>query len=224
MHRTPSEALQNAVFFRLGLGDEEKAVNDAKLFEKNYRRKYPLESSQVNFSLGSIDERQGDMQKVVNHYRASSRVQEDRAAARDYPGERERRAAYSTWRRRTMPPRPRTRPRPRRTSAPRSTVAGQQGPVRPLPCATISKECYPASRRSARLRPSSTWQVATSISSPDQIPRVQDQGERQGRGADKKKAMQDVFQKWMAEDFTKWLGEKAKALEIAQKSYEGLRS
>jgi hypothetical protein len=42
------------------------------------------------------------------------------------------------------------------------------------------------------------------------------------KGADKKKEMQEKFQAWMAQDFTKWLGEKAKALETAQKSYESI--
>src|SRR5262249_22169723 len=63
------EALQNAVFFRLGLGDEAKAVDDAKLFDKNYRGKYPRDTSQVNYSLGSIYERQGDWNKAINHYK-----------------------------------------------------------------------------------------------------------------------------------------------------------
>jgi hypothetical protein len=31
--------------------------------------------------------------------------------------------------------------------------------------------------------------------------------------------MQEAFQKWMAEDFVKWMGEKAKALDVAQQAY-----
>ena len=63
------EALQNAVFFRLGLGQEEQAVDDAELFERNYRQRMPRETSQVMFSLGSIYERQDNWQRVFQHYR-----------------------------------------------------------------------------------------------------------------------------------------------------------
>jgi tetratricopeptide (TPR) repeat protein len=64
-----NEALQNAVFFRLGLGEEEKAIEDARMFERNYRRRLPRETSQVIFSLGTIYERQRNWTKVVDHYR-----------------------------------------------------------------------------------------------------------------------------------------------------------
>ncbi|MEC7522618.1 MAG: tetratricopeptide repeat protein [Myxococcota bacterium] len=63
------EALQNAVFFRLGLGQEEQAIDDAELFERNYRQRMPRETSQVMFSLGSIYERQNNWQRVFQHYR-----------------------------------------------------------------------------------------------------------------------------------------------------------
>src|SRR5204862_1500082 len=39
---------------------------------------------------------------------------------------------------------------------------------------------------------------------------------------EKKKQMQEKFTQWMQQDFVKWLGEKSKALETAQKSYEGI--
>ena len=64
-----NEALQNAVFFRLGLGQEDQAISDAELYERNYRRRLPRETSQVMFSLGSIYERQEDWNRVFNHYR-----------------------------------------------------------------------------------------------------------------------------------------------------------
>jgi tetratricopeptide (TPR) repeat protein len=62
-------ALQNAVFFRLGLGQTEEAIDDAHMFERNYRTRMPRETSQVIFSLGSIYERQNDWNHVFNHYR-----------------------------------------------------------------------------------------------------------------------------------------------------------
>ena len=43
-----------------------------------------------------------------------------------------------------------------------------------------------------------------------------------GKGEDKKKEMQEKFNGWMQGDFVKWMGDKAKALETAQKSYEGI--
>lgn len=65
-----AEALQDAVFFRLGLGDDDKAIDDAKLYERNYAKKYPRETSQVVYSLASIYERQNDWQKVAEHYQS----------------------------------------------------------------------------------------------------------------------------------------------------------
>ena len=63
------EGLQNAVFFRLGLGDDRAAMDDADLFARNYRRKMPRETSQVVFSIGSIYERQKRWPDVVSHYK-----------------------------------------------------------------------------------------------------------------------------------------------------------
>lgn len=62
-------ALENAVFFRLGLGEEETAIEDARLYESSYRRTRARETSQVVFSLGSIYERQGNWNRVFDHYR-----------------------------------------------------------------------------------------------------------------------------------------------------------
>ncbi|MFN9808886.1 MAG: tetratricopeptide repeat protein [Deltaproteobacteria bacterium] len=62
-------ALENAVFFRLGLGEEETAIQDAQLYERSYRRTRARETSQVVFSLGSIYERQGNWNRVFDHYR-----------------------------------------------------------------------------------------------------------------------------------------------------------
>jgi tetratricopeptide (TPR) repeat protein len=63
------QALENAVFFRLGLGEEETAIADVRMYEQNYRRSRARETSQVVFSLGSIYERQGNWQRVFDHYR-----------------------------------------------------------------------------------------------------------------------------------------------------------
>ncbi len=63
-------ALESAVFFRLGLGEEERAIEDARLYERSFRRALPRETAQVVFSLGAIHERRGDWARVFSHYHA----------------------------------------------------------------------------------------------------------------------------------------------------------
>jgi tetratricopeptide (TPR) repeat protein len=63
------EALMNAVFFRLGLGQAEEARNDVRLFEKNFGKKLPRETSQVVFAQGSVYERANNWNGVIDHYR-----------------------------------------------------------------------------------------------------------------------------------------------------------
>jgi tetratricopeptide (TPR) repeat protein len=64
------EALQDATFFRLGLGDDDKALEDGKLFERNYAKRYGRETSQVIYSLASIYERQKNWEEVAKHYQS----------------------------------------------------------------------------------------------------------------------------------------------------------
>ena len=63
-------ALENAIFFRLGLGEEQRAIDDVRLYERNFRRTRARETSSVVFSLGSIYERQGGWARVLDHYRS----------------------------------------------------------------------------------------------------------------------------------------------------------
>jgi tetratricopeptide (TPR) repeat protein len=63
-------ALENAVFFRMGLGEEDRAIEDARLYERGYRRLRPRETAQVVFSLGAIHERRGDWPRAYAHYHA----------------------------------------------------------------------------------------------------------------------------------------------------------
>ncbi|MDH4281633.1 MAG: tetratricopeptide repeat protein, partial [Myxococcales bacterium] len=63
------EGLEQATFFRIGLGDDKAAMEDSDLFARNYKRKLPRETSQVMFSIGSIYERQKRWPQVVLHYR-----------------------------------------------------------------------------------------------------------------------------------------------------------
>ncbi|MCC7538699.1 MAG: tetratricopeptide repeat protein [Deltaproteobacteria bacterium] len=62
------EALQNAVFFRLGLGEEEQAVQASNLFERLFGRRNARETSRVIYSIGAIYERQEQWSRVVDHY------------------------------------------------------------------------------------------------------------------------------------------------------------
>ena len=62
------EGLEQATFFRIGLGDDQAAMEDADLFARNYRRKLPRQTSQVMFSIGSIYERQDRPAQVIQHY------------------------------------------------------------------------------------------------------------------------------------------------------------
>jgi tetratricopeptide (TPR) repeat protein len=63
------EALEAAVLFRIGLGQTEQAVDDARLFERNYKRNFPAETARVNYAIGTIYEREANWQAVARHYR-----------------------------------------------------------------------------------------------------------------------------------------------------------
>ncbi len=63
------EGLEQATFFRIGLGDDKAAMDDADLFARNYKRKLSRQTSQVMFSIGSIYERQKRWFEVISHYR-----------------------------------------------------------------------------------------------------------------------------------------------------------
>jgi TolA-binding protein len=48
-----SQALQDAIVMRLGLGQEEQAEKDAALFERNYRQRHPALAAQIAFALAT---------------------------------------------------------------------------------------------------------------------------------------------------------------------------
>jgi len=62
------EGLEQATFFRIGLGDDKTAIANSDLFARNYRKKMPRQTSQVFFSIGSIYERQNRWPQVIQHY------------------------------------------------------------------------------------------------------------------------------------------------------------
>lgn len=64
------DAMNDAVFYRKGIGDDEKAIENTNYFIKTFGGKKPAEAASAYFSLTSIYEKQGDKDKVVSHLRA----------------------------------------------------------------------------------------------------------------------------------------------------------
>ena len=61
------KALGTAVFFRRGLGQDEKAIEDNHDFVKYYGAKKPAEAARVFFSIGAIYEKNKQWGKLVSH-------------------------------------------------------------------------------------------------------------------------------------------------------------
>jgi TolA-binding protein len=77
------EALQNATFFRLGLGQDDKAIDNALLFQKNYtsgKMKRPAEVAMVFFGIGSIYRKNKNWGKVIDHYNSYNKKYKSPAA------------------------------------------------------------------------------------------------------------------------------------------------
>ncbi|MCB9555094.1 MAG: tetratricopeptide repeat protein [Deltaproteobacteria bacterium] len=66
------KAMQNAIVFRLGRAEYDKAIEDAQFFAKTYgsRKKYVAASAGVVFSLGTIYEQKNDVDAVLKHYKS----------------------------------------------------------------------------------------------------------------------------------------------------------
>jgi len=64
------EALQNAIVFRLGRAEYEKAMEDSKFFESKFgtRPKLKSKAASVNFSLGAVYEGKKETEAVIKHY------------------------------------------------------------------------------------------------------------------------------------------------------------
>ena len=63
------DAMSDAVFYRKGIGDDAKAIEDTKYFIKTFGTKKPAEAANAAFSLTSIYEKQGDKDAVIKHLR-----------------------------------------------------------------------------------------------------------------------------------------------------------
>jgi tetratricopeptide (TPR) repeat protein len=218
------EALQNAIFFRLGLGDEAKAVEDAKSFEKDYSHKFPRETSQVKYSLGSIYERQQDWKKVVDHYssyinqykrtalpnelmQANVNVGRAYLAGADKGQDKDKKAA-------------RAKADPYFKTAAKIWLEGGPEAIEKSDAPDDQKARYLAFAKIAAAEAlfnmaNEDFEKFAAIAFP-----VFKNAAKGGDSMAKKAKMAEQFQKWMAEDFTKWMGEKAKALGVAQQNYE----
>jgi tetratricopeptide (TPR) repeat protein len=63
------DAMSDAVFYRKGIGDDAKAIENTKYFIKTFGKKKPKEAANASFSLTSVYEKQGDGDTVIKHLR-----------------------------------------------------------------------------------------------------------------------------------------------------------
>ena len=63
------DAMSDAVFYRKGIGDDAKAIENTKYFIKTFGAKKPQEAANAAFSLTSVYEKQGDGDIVIKHLR-----------------------------------------------------------------------------------------------------------------------------------------------------------
>src|SRR5690606_30885134 len=64
-----ASGLQHAVTFRLGLGERELALEDARLFERLFARRDPARTAAVVFAIGAIHLDAGRWRELAAHYR-----------------------------------------------------------------------------------------------------------------------------------------------------------
>lgn len=61
------DAMSDAVFYRKGIGDDDKAIADTKYFVDTFGKKKPAEAANAAYSLISIYEKRGDNDAVIKH-------------------------------------------------------------------------------------------------------------------------------------------------------------
>lgn len=226
------EAMQNAVFFRLGLGNEEKAVEDAKIFDNNYRRRFPRDTSQVNYSLGSIYEREANWKKAIDHYTnflkqfrstalAHEVIQANVSAGRAYlmlatseqhGNDKQKEAALDAAKAKAAP---------YFNAAVREWQASKDK-FNTLPVPDDQKQRFLAFAKIATAE--ALFNQANA--ELDKFKRIKfplfDAHATARTGDAKRKELQQKFNKWQNDQFVKWMGEKAKTLERTQKAYESI--
>ncbi len=62
-------AMSGAVFYRKGIGQDDKAIDDTRFFIKTFGAKQPDEAANAMFSLATVYEKQGDATALVKHLR-----------------------------------------------------------------------------------------------------------------------------------------------------------
>jgi len=68
------DAMSDAVFFRKGIGDDQKAIDNTKYFVKTFSAKNPAAAANASFSLTSVYEKQGDIDATIAHLRGYIRT------------------------------------------------------------------------------------------------------------------------------------------------------
>jgi len=216
------EALQNATFFRLGLGNEQKAEENAKNFEKYYKNRFPLQSSQVRFSLGSIYERQQNWKKVIDHYKGflskyrrsampNETIEANVKIGTAYLELKDKnkagpffKAAQKVW----------AAGAPDKIAKSGLDDAKKSRALAGAKIATAEAIFYSSDELFDRFR---------TINFPTYKPKTK-LSEREKKlytsaVVAKRKKMKEEFDKWMAGDFVKWMEQKAASLGEAEKSY-----
>ena len=75
------DLMSEAVFFRKGIGDDAKAIEDTKYFVKMFSQKKPQDAAGAMFALTGVYEKQGDGDVVIKHLREYIRQFGDRGGA-----------------------------------------------------------------------------------------------------------------------------------------------
>ena len=82
MEKAP-DALSDAVVLRLGLGQQDKAIDDAKTFNRLYGRKAPKKAAQIAFAIGAHYAERGEWRSAERALNRTSMAQIDKNADLD---------------------------------------------------------------------------------------------------------------------------------------------
>jgi tetratricopeptide (TPR) repeat protein len=64
------DALNNAVLYRRGLGQDQQAIENVRFFIRQYGRQRPQQAADAMFTIAEIYEKRGEMDELVNHLQA----------------------------------------------------------------------------------------------------------------------------------------------------------
>ena len=201
-------ALSNAIFFRLGLGDEQRAAEAAALFERQHARRDAAAAARVRFSLGSLYERRGDHARIERHYREFLRDHGRHAAPHERIAAELRigRALHALG---------------RKADAGEAFAAVEAGfgalPALAADAGADAQRSRALARLSAAEAAFNAGELARAAFDAIALPRLRVHGgDRAARSA--------AFQRWRERDFTRWIESKTRALAAARASYERVAS